>query len=88
LARLEDKAEHWVTRDIMRDTIKLYLHDFEIQIRGELESRVKEVALREVTSEGKERAKEMVRKKEKGWEMEEAVKETRDMVNGMEAKMA
>ena len=51
----------------MRETIKLYLHDFEIQIRGELESRVKEVALREVTSEGKERAKELVRKKEKGW---------------------
>ena len=72
----------------MRDTIKLYLHDFEIQIRGEVDNRVREVAQREVTSGGKERGKELVRKKEKGWEMEEAVKETRDMVNGMEAKMA
>ena len=39
----------------MRDTIKLYLHDFEIQIRGEVDSRVKEVAQKEVTSRGKER---------------------------------
>ena len=54
LARLEDKAEHWVTRDIMRDTIKLYLHDFEVQIRGELDYRVKEVVVqREKASGGK-----------------------------------
>jgi hypothetical protein len=53
LARLEGKAEHWVTRDIMRDTIKLYLHDFEVQIRGEFDNRVKEVvSLREKASGG------------------------------------
>ena len=52
LARLEDKAGHWVTRDILRDTIKLYLHDFEVQIRGELDYRVKEVASQRLGSSG------------------------------------
>jgi hypothetical protein len=36
----------------MRDTIKLYLHDFEVQIRGEVDYRVKEVVVQREKASG------------------------------------
>lgn len=76
----------------MRDTIKLYLHDFEVQIRSELDYRVKEVASQSLGSSGEKASGgkvEVVKKtRERGGEVEEAVKEAREKVEGMEAKVA